>query len=523
MTPPVRYLDRRTSLVVLGCSFLFFLFGLGCLVMSGGGGDDCGDVGFGDLAKSLEKKEKMESEEWWKIQRAAAVAAVDRELARSLDNYVIPEDMREKAWEFLAFMLSMPDYFVFVVNQKVFVSRRFLHHIKHIKHVSYVRTALDRLPSKNVVYQFEGGASGTSNRFECGRPVEEEDTSNNSGRMTKYKHDAGFHSAFRMPVPRMCIAKREGYDKCGVMIPNPYIGNLTEWEEKSTKIRNKGRKRAFVRRDGRIFWRGSIGGYNHAGKEGCSRELGNFARFAATTLTHVHPTRVDVRCLECNPRDDTMSPCPDFPYDSEMKEAFRNLERVKGEFVADTQFSRYKHVLNLPGSTTGSYSRNLNHLWMLGSIVFLWKSAHVEWYYPALLEGFTHLAVNKSTVLSALDAVESSPALTNRLLAGARLVDEALICADCLATYLIDVFVAYRRKFKIGPILEKNNLFTFLQSFNCSHLDIVEFVFVEPQNKTSYVREIGRDGQGCLSLYEAAYDPKKGNGPLSPVVINSQS
>ena len=59
----------------------------------------------------------------------------------------------------------------------------------------------------------------------------------------------------------------------------------------------------------------------------------------------------------------------------------------------------YKYVLNLPGSTSGSYSRNLNRaspvsyavvcridgsihadLWSLDSVVMLWRDGVKEWY-----------------------------------------------------------------------------------------------------------------------------------------------
>ena len=50
-------------------------------------------------------------------------------------------------------------------------------------------------------------------------------------------------------------------------------------------------------------------------------------------------------------------------------------------------YASYKYQLNLPGSVSGSYSRNLNHLWMLGSVVALWDAPYVEWYYPALAPG----------------------------------------------------------------------------------------------------------------------------------------
>ena len=62
-----------------------------------------------------------------------------------------------------------------------------------------------------------------------------------------------------------------------------------------------------------------------------------------------------------------------------MRAAFDEKELIAGEYVDEADYSRYKYVLNLPGSTTGSYSRNLNHLWALGAVVFLWEAPFVEW------------------------------------------------------------------------------------------------------------------------------------------------
>ena len=50
-------------------------------------------------------------------------------------------------------------------------------------------------------------------------------------------------------------------------------------------------------------------------------------------------------------------------------------------------YADYKYLLNLPGSTHGSYSRNLNHLWALGSVVLQWTMDAREFYYPALVAG----------------------------------------------------------------------------------------------------------------------------------------
>ena len=39
------------------------------------------------------------------------------------------------------------------------------------------------------------------------------------------------------------------------------------------------------------------------------------------------------------------------------------------KFYTEPDYANYKYVLNLPGKTDGSYSRNLNHLWYVGAAV----------------------------------------------------------------------------------------------------------------------------------------------------------
>ena len=39
---------------------------------------------------------------------------------------------------------------------------------------------------------------------------------------------------------------------------------------------------------------------------------------------------------------------------------------------------------------TGSYSRNLNHLWSTDAVVLIWKHAAVEHYYRGLAHGAVH-------------------------------------------------------------------------------------------------------------------------------------
>ena len=64
-----------------------------------------------------------------------------------------------------------------------------------------------------------------------------------------------------------------------------------------------------------------------------------------------------------------------------MARVAREPALIAGDAPVDrADYSAYRYVLNLPGATTGSYSKNLNHLWALGAVVMLWDAPFVEWH-----------------------------------------------------------------------------------------------------------------------------------------------
>ena len=85
----------------------------------------------------------------------------------------------------------------------------------------------------------------------------------------------------------------------------------------------------------------------------------------------------DVKCLECDIRDDVKEPCSEFTFDAKTRKALKNEKKIKGKYIPKEDFGRYRYQLNLPGSVSGSYSRNLNHLWLVGSVVAMWNAPSV--------------------------------------------------------------------------------------------------------------------------------------------------
>ena len=123
-----------------------------------------------------------------------------------------------------------------------------------------------------------------------------------------------------------------------------------------------------------------------------------------------------MRCNECEPRNATAFPCQDMAYDATMAQLARKPHLMHDPVpYRESDYARFKFLLNLPGRTDGSYSRNLNHLWAVGAVVLLWDTRVVEWFYPALRHGETHATVNRTTAPLVLDVLAKRPWKAERL------------------------------------------------------------------------------------------------------------
>jgi len=117
-------------------------------------------------------------------------------------------------------------------------------------------------------------------------------------------------------------------------------------------------------------------------------------------------------------------------------------------------YAAYRFLLNLPGSTHGSYSWNLNHLWSLGSVVLQWDMDAVEFYYPALEAGATHVVVDAETLAPTVKALQGDAARAKALRDGAREVHREVTCPECLAGYFGDVLRAIRERWGTARLLD---------------------------------------------------------------------
>ena len=88
--------------------------------------------------------------------------------------------------------------------------------------------------------------------------------------------------------------------------------------------------------------------------------------------------------------------------------------------VAQANYSRYKYLLHMPGSATGSYSRNLQYLWTHGAVVLVWNHSATEWYYRHLEDGTHYVSVDARSLGPRLREIDGDPALQAALRRGAR-------------------------------------------------------------------------------------------------------
>ena len=331
------------------------------------------------------------------------------------------------------------------------------------------------------------------------------------------KHDTG--------LPTLVIAKQpetDGRERPGIMIPNPYFADLMDWHDFLAHLHSHARKRPFRDRIPRAFWRGAIRSYQFPDDRAhdCVVDHGNFARLQAASLTLSHPRLVDVQCKDmqmCRPRDDPrycddVKGAPPMPYNTAaIRRAAKHPELISnGSWTLQEDYADYKYLLNLPGSTHGSYSRNLNHLWSLGSVVLQWATRAVEWYYPALVDGENYVVVDGESLVPTVKRLQADPAEAHRLVQGARHVDKAFLCAECIADHFRRALEAVRDHWREDLVLDDPcALQAFLEddetaaALGCDDLDLVEIV-------ASYTNGLVSNVESWQNSYDKWTNPTPG-------------
>ena len=114
----------------------------------------------------------------------------------------------------------------------------------------------------------------------------------------------------------------------------------------------------------------------------------------------------------------------------------------------------------------------------VGAIVLLWDAKIVEWYYAALQAGITHLSVNASTAARVIDDLD--PTTIERLVQGAKRVQDRLVCPDCIASYLRRVAAAVARRC-FGDLLDDAGKLAAVAASVDEACDVFVEVLVQPK------------------------------------------
>mmetsp|Transcript_15635 Transcript_15635/g.20662 ORF Transcript_15635/g.20662 Transcript_15635/m.20662 type:complete len:523 (+) Transcript_15635:162-1730(+) len=353
---------------------------------------------------------------------------------------------------------------VWIIAGKIYVDRSFLGTMKNELHLRLIRAVLigakRYLQSSSLEKQQLFGMN-TLTRSYLENTLLTSNKLKTGVLMYSYEASATGRSKCDSSLPLFVIAKKF-HEQCGILIPNPYFDILDAWSKDYTRLLAIGEKRAWEQRNPRVFWRGKVRG--HDAKEDCGRDAGNFARISAAALTLQYPKRFDVRPTDCETRHGRQCDSVFKMNDLERKAAARNCRLIKGHFSTHAKFANFKFLLDLPGSTSGSYSRNLNHLWLLGAVVMTWTGplldhqGAMQWYTPALQDGHTHLVVDKNSAPVLAESIALDDDRRQYLITNARNVATKFLCPNCIIAYIITIFKFLFDHFAPPPLYNSHNL-----------------------------------------------------------------
>uniref|UniRef100_A0A7S3K1V1 Glycosyl transferase CAP10 domain-containing protein n=1 Tax=Aureoumbra lagunensis TaxID=44058 RepID=A0A7S3K1V1_9STRA len=313
---------------------------------------------------------------------------------------------------------------IIVMNNRIFVRKNFFAAEADNRHIEMLASMTKLVKIPNYVALFSSDAQG---------------------------HCYNLNDRF---LPTMVVSKIKGYQQPGILVPNQHAGNLHNWSKVCREYEAMRRQSNWNNRTNKVLWRGKI---EFTGK--CIKDTGNFNRLAMASLTMSHSDKFDIKCQgRCNMA--ALHHCNEFNrYHHILRKLNSSTDNmISKKHLAHKAYARWKYILNFPGLAKGSYSRSLNHFWFMGSIVLLYDSPHVEWYYAALRQGKTHLTVNENNAHSVLALVDKDPTLQQLLIENALHVSSQLICSHCLARYMLDTIQAVRNQFRFDLTLDNTTI-----------------------------------------------------------------
>ena len=198
-----------------------------------------------------------------------------------------------------------------------------------------------------------------------------------------------------------------------ILAPSPYFLDPRWWANYTTEFLDLAATRPWKARRNVVFFRGSCG-------------PGAGVRIQLLDTFPEDDPLVDFQLINSignfTSVDDCVSKVAQLTLPGADPMRLAGFLRRTGPKVPLAQYSRYRYLLHMPGAATGSYSRNLQHLFMHGAIVLIWETTAQEWYYHLLRDRVHYVSVNASTLAMTVAEIEHNSTLRNTLLAGARYV-----------------------------------------------------------------------------------------------------
>ncbi|KAJ8609494.1 hypothetical protein CTAYLR_005452 [Chrysophaeum taylorii] len=198
--------------------------------------------------------------------------------------------------------------------------------------------------------------------------------------------------------PVLGFGKRDPEKQPGLLVPNPFFVAPRWWDELTEASLQKSANRPWRWRSNRVMFRGACG-------------PGAQARFQLLRMRDPED-RLDVGFTKVDGYG-TMADCISglaAKTNSTRADVDLVMRRLKPH-VPQSNFSNYRYLLHMPGSATGSYSRNLQYLWAHGAVVLIWKHAATEWYYQHLRDGVHYLSVDENNLYNTLRRLDGDARL----------------------------------------------------------------------------------------------------------------
>lgn len=197
--------------------------------------------------------------------------------------------------------------------------------------------------------------------------------------------------------PVVAFGKREPDKQPGLLVPNPFFVTPQWWDRHSAVALDESARHPWQSRRRSVLFRGACGPGAHA-------------RFRLLRMADPEH-RLDVGFTSVDGYSSVKHCVWDLAArnDGSRDDVERILNHRILPHVAQTNFSRYQYLLHMPGSATGSYSRNLQYLWTHGAIVLIWKHTADEWYYRYLRDGVHYLSVDEASLYDTLRRLDANP------------------------------------------------------------------------------------------------------------------